>query len=83
MQFSDMCFVSSKQDLLYRRGLMDAIEANVDVIAKDPELKCGFFDKPFTGMYLMRGGTHRAQALELEVCHGWLCATPYSLSGTI
>lgn len=42
---------------------------NMEVTEGDLELQCWFFDKPYTSMYLMPGGTHRTRALKFEIRH--------------
>lgn len=40
----------------------------MEVIKEDLELQCWFFDKKYTIMYLVRGGTHCTRVLEFEIC---------------
>lgn len=61
-----MPFPRCEQELSYCRLLQVAIDAIMEVVTEDPELKCWFLDKPYTDVYLMRGGTHQTQVLELE-----------------
>lgn len=64
-----MLFVQREQKLTYCRPRRDAIDANVKVAEGDLELKCWFFEKPYSNMYLMGGDTHRKRALEFEIRH--------------
>lgn len=51
----------------------------MEVSKGDPELQCWFFGKPYTDMYLMRGGTHQPRALEFKMCHGTSVRNPISV----
>lgn len=35
----------------------------------DSVLQCSFFEKLYTNMCLLRGGTRRKMALDFEICH--------------
>lgn len=61
-------FVRCEQELCYCRKLQEAIDANMELAERYPELKCWCYDKPYTNTYLMRGRTLRTRALMLEIC---------------
>lgn len=66
-RFADMPLVRCEQKLPYCPRVRNTIDANMDVVEGDPELRCSFFDRPYTNMYLMCGGTHWTKALEFEI----------------
>lgn len=46
-----------------------AIDASMEVAVGNPELQCWLFEKPFTSMYLRRGGNRQTWVLKFEICH--------------
>lgn len=46
------------------------------MVEGDPELHCRFFDEPYTNIYPMRGGSHKARALKFEICHRTAVCSP-------
>lgn len=65
-RFVDMLFGLCEQGLSYCRRLRDAIDANRKVAEGDPELRCWFFDKPYSNMCFLRGKTHWGRTPELK-----------------
>lgn len=64
--FVNMTFVSYEQELPYCCRWQDAIDAIMEVAERGPELRCWYFDKPYTNIYLVRGWKHWLRALEPE-----------------
>lgn len=58
-RFADMLYAWCEQRLTNCRWLRDAIDANMKMAGEDPPLQCWFFNKPYTKMYAMCGGTHQ------------------------
>lgn len=49
------------------RRLRDALDADMEVTEGAPDLQCWFFNKPYTDLYLMHGGTHKTRASKFEI----------------
>lgn len=64
---ADKTPVLYEQKLLYCCKLRDAIDANREVVKRDPELQFWYFNTPYTNLYFMRCSTHRRRVLEFEV----------------
>lgn len=77
-RLAEMTFARYGQELVYCRWLRDAIDTNVEVAERDPELQCWLSNKPYTFMNLMRGPTHRTRALRFEIRHRAAVRNPIS-----
>lgn len=66
--FADMSLAWCEQELSYCYRLRGSIDANIEVAKGDPALQCWLFDKPYTDMYLMCGGTHWKRGLKFALC---------------
>lgn len=60
---ADMSFARWDQELSNCCKLRDALDAYTEVAEGDPELQCWLFEKLFTSMYFMCGGTHPTRDL--------------------
>lgn len=60
--FADMLFVFCKREASYGHILR-----TIMIQKWRSQLRCWFFDKPYTSYYLMQGGLHRTLKLALEV----------------
>lgn len=59
---------SMRAELLYCRRLPNATDARMQVEDEVPQLRCWFFDKPYSSHYFMHSGSHHTRTMEFEVC---------------
>lgn len=73
-RFANMPFIRCELELNYYRRLQDAISAVMEAAEEYSVLQSWSFNKLYTSMYLIRGGTHWTRAPMFENSSRECCA---------